>query len=238
MSVDTGGLLSWSSACAIWPDSRTVSSLGNRRAGLSKRDAHGGDGLFIGPSEVPPVAAILARVEDFPEPPSLVVGDPHRFAELQEWARSRGVRCALRGGRSSNLVGDVQAARGLLLDAGAAFALGAPLLRLAAGEVSLTGDGRGLKKIGRGRDDPLRAFLLCAGAAQPRAAPLAGVVHGAAASVVKRLARMPQERRPAAGVGLSMGRRYPRKRAGDTIVSRFVDVRRRVRAGSDPDAAL
>ena len=55
--------------------------------------------------------------------------------------------------------------------------LGAPLLQLAAGEVTLTGDGRSLKKIGAGRDDPLRAFILCAGAAQPQAAPLAGVVH-------------------------------------------------------------
>ena len=70
------------------------------------------------------------------EPPSLVVGDPHRFNELREWARSRGIRCALRGGRSSNLVGDVQAARRLLLDDGAAFALGAPLLQLAAGPKS------------------------------------------------------------------------------------------------------
>ena len=81
-------------------------------------------------------------------------GDPHRFAELQAWARSLGIRCALRGGRSSNLVGDVQAARRLLLDDGAAFALGAPLLQLAAAEVSLTGDGRGLRKTGQGRDDP------------------------------------------------------------------------------------
>ena len=135
------------------------------------------DGLFVGPSEVPPVEAILSRVADFPEPPSMVCGDPHRFAELQAWARLRGIRCALRGGRSSNLVGDVQAARRLLLDDGAAFALGAPLLQLAAGEVSLTGDGRSLKKTGQGRDDPLRAFILCCGAAQPQAAPLAGVVH-------------------------------------------------------------
>ena len=135
------------------------------------------DGLFVGPSEVPPVESILARVEDFPEPPSLVCGDPHRYAELQEWARARGIRCALRGGRAANLVGDVQAARRLLLDDGAAFGLGAPLLRLAAGEVTLTGDGRSLKKTGEGRDDPLRALLLCAGAAQPQAAPLGGVVH-------------------------------------------------------------
>ena len=52
-----------------------------------------------------------------------------------------------------------------------------PCLRLAAGEVTLTGDGRGLRKTGQGRDDPLRALLICAGAAQPRAAPVAGVVH-------------------------------------------------------------
>ena len=155
---------------------RTVSNCGQSPARVQTVMLTEADGLFIGPSEVPPVAAILARVAAFPEPPSMVCGDPHRFAELQEWARSRGVRCALRGGRSSNLVGDVQAARRLLLDDGAAFALGAPLLQLAAGEVSLTGDGRGLRKTGQGRDDPLRALLLCAGAAQPQAAPLAGVV--------------------------------------------------------------
>ena len=136
-----------------------------------------GDGLFTGPSEVPPVEAILSRVVDFPVPPSMVCGDPHRFAELQAWARARGIRCALRGGRSSNLVGDVQAARRLLLDTGAAFALGGPLIQMAAGQVSLTGDGRGLRKTGEGHDDPLRAFLICAGAAQPQAAPPAGVVY-------------------------------------------------------------
>ena len=133
---------------------------------------------MLGRSEVPPVAAILKpALQTSPSRRRWSVGDPHRFAELQEWARSRGIRCALRGGRSSNLIGDVQAARRLLLDEGAAFALGAPLLRLAAGEVSLTGDGRSLKKTGQGRDDPLRAFILCAGAAQPQAAPLAGAVH-------------------------------------------------------------
>ena len=176
LSLDTGGFLSWSSGCAIWPDSSRIElwALSGPGASVTLNE---GDGLFIGPSEVPPVEAILSRVADFPEPPSLVVGDPHRFAELQEWARSRGIRCALRGGRSSNLVGDVQAARRLLLDDGGAFALGAPLLQLAASEVSLTGDGRGLRKTGQGRDDPLRALLLCAGAAQPQAAPLAGVVH-------------------------------------------------------------
>ena len=176
LSTDTGGLLSLSSGCAIWPDSGRIELWAIAGPGESAMLTEK-DGLFIGPSEVPPVSAILSRVADFPEPPSLVVGDPHRFAELQQWARSRGIRCALRGGRSSNLVGDVQAARRLLLDDGAAFALGAPLLQLAAGEVSLTGDGRGLKKTGQGRDDPLRALLLCAGAAQPQAAPLAGVVH-------------------------------------------------------------
>ena len=176
-SIDAGGLLSWSSACAIWPDSGRIelwAITGPTGAAASLSEV---DGLFVGPSEVPPVEAILSRVADFPEPPSMVCGDPHRFAELQAWARLRGIRCALRGGRSSNLVGDVQAARRLLLDDGAAFALGAPLLQLAAGEVSLTGDGRSLKKTGQGRDDPLRAFILCCGAAQPQAAPLAGVVH-------------------------------------------------------------
>ena len=175
VSIDAGGLLSWSSGCAIWPSGRIeLWTIAGPGSSVTLTEA---DGLFVGRAEVPPVEAILARVEDFPEPPSLVVGDPHRFAELQAWARSRGVRCALRGGRSSNLVGDVQAARRLLLDDGAAFALGAPLLQLAAGEVTLTGDGRGLKKTGQGRDDPLRALLLCAGAAQPQAAPLAGVVY-------------------------------------------------------------
>ena len=154
LSLDAGGLLSWSSACAIWPASNRVELWAIAGPGSSVMLTEA-DGLFVGPSEVPPVEAILARVADFPEPPSLVVGDPHRFAELQAWARSRGVRCALRGGRSSNLVGDVQAARRLLLDAGAAFALGAPLLQLAASEVTLTGDGRSLKKSGLGRDDPL-----------------------------------------------------------------------------------
>ena len=176
LSTDTGGFLSWSSACAIWPESGRIElwAIASRHSSVTLNER---DGLFAGPAEVPPVGAILARVEDFPEPPSLVVGDPHRFPEVQAWARSRSIRCALRGGRSSNLVGDVQAARRLLLDDGAAFALGGALLQLAAGEVSLTGDGRGLKKTGQGRDDPLRALLLCAGAAQPQAAPLAGVVH-------------------------------------------------------------
>ena len=176
MSTDTGGLLSLSSGCAIWPESGRIELWAISGPGSSVMLTEA-DGLFVGPSEVPPVESILARVADFPEPPSLVVGDPHRFPEVQQWARSRGIRCALRGGRSSNLVGDVQAARRLLLDDGAAFALGGTLLQLAAGEVSLTGDGRGLRKTGQGRDDPLRAFLLCAGAAQPQAAPLAGVVH-------------------------------------------------------------
>ena len=176
LSIDTGGLLSWSSGCAIWPESGRIELWAIAGPGSSVMLTEA-DGLFVGRAEVPPVESILARVADFPEPPSLVVGDPHRFTELQAWARSRGVRCALRGGRSANLVGDVQAARRLLLDDGAAFALGAPLLQLAASEVSLTGDGRGLRKTGQGHDDPLRALLLCAGAAQPQAAPLAGVVH-------------------------------------------------------------
>ena len=175
LSIDTGGFLSLSSGCAIWPSGRIeLWAIAGPGSSVMLTEA---DGLFVGRAEVPPVAAILSRVADFPEPPSLVVGDPHRFAELQAWARSLGIRCALRGGRSSNLVGDVQAARRLLLDDGAAFALGAPLLQLAAAEVSLTGDGRGLRKTGQGRDDPLRALLLAAGAAQPQAAPLAGVVY-------------------------------------------------------------
>ena len=176
LSIDCGGLLSWSSGCAIWPESGRIElwAIAGPGVGVTLTEA---DGLFVMAHQVPPVAAMLARVADFNEPPSLVVGDPHRFNELREWARSRGIRCALRGGRSSNLVGDVQAARRLLLDDGAAFALGAPLLQLAAGEVTLTGDGRGLRKTGQGRDDPLRALLLCAGAAQPRAAPLAAAVH-------------------------------------------------------------
>ena len=176
LSIDTGGFLSWSAACAIWPESGRVElwAIAGPGASVMLTEA---DGLFLGRAEVPPVEAILKRVADFNEPPSLICGDPHRFAEVQAWARSRGIRCALRGGRSANLVGDVQAARRLLLDDGAAFALGAPLLQLAASEVSLTGDGRGLRKTGEGRDDPLQALLLCAGAAQPQATPLAGVVH-------------------------------------------------------------
>ena len=176
LSIDTGGFLSWSSSCAIWPDSGRIElwAIAGPGASVTLNEA---DGLFVGPSEVPPVEAILSRVADFNEPPSLVVGDPHRFAEVQAWSRSRGIRCALRGGRSANLVGDVQAARRRLLDDGGAFALGLPLLQLAASEVSLTGDGRSLKKTGQGRDDPLRAFLLASGAAQPQAAPLAGVVY-------------------------------------------------------------
>ena len=176
LSIDTGGFLSMSAGCAIWPATNRIElwAIAGPGSSVALTEA---DGLFLGPSEVPPVEAILSRVADFPEPPSLVVGDPHRFTELQAWARARGVRCALRGGRSSNLVGDVQAARRLLLDDGAAIALGAPLLQLAAGEVTLTGDGRGLRKTGEGRDDPLRALLLCCGAAQPQAAPLAGAVY-------------------------------------------------------------
>ena len=175
LSIDTGGFLSLSSGCAIWPESGRIElwAIAGPAASVTLNE---GDGLFVGPSEVPPVESILSRVADFNVPPSLVCGDPHRFAELQAWARARGIRCAMRGGRSANLVGDVQSARRLLLDDGAAFALGAPLLQLAAGEVSLTGDGRSLKKTGQGRDDPLRAFILCAGAAEPQAAPLAGVV--------------------------------------------------------------
>ena len=176
LSIDTGGLLSWSSGCAIWPATNRIElwAIAGPGGDVTLTEA---DGLFVMARQVPPVEAILSRVADFNEPPAMVVGDPHRYAELQEWARARGVRCALRGGRSSNLVGDVQAARRLLLDDGGAFALGGPLLRLAASEVSLTGDGRGLKKTGEGRDDPLRALILCAGAAQPQAAPLAGVVY-------------------------------------------------------------
>ena len=177
LSIDTGGLLSWSSACAIWPDSGRIelwALTGPTGAAASLSES---DGLFVGPSEVPPVEAILARVADFMQPPSLVVGDPHRYAELQAWARSRGLRCAQRGGRSANLVGDVQAARRRLLDDNGAFGLGLSLLLLAVSEVSLTGDGRSLKKTGSGRDDPLRAFLLASGAALPQDAPLAGVVH-------------------------------------------------------------
>ena len=175
LSLDAGGIFSMSAAAAIWPNGRIeLWAITGPGSTVPLTEA---DGLFVGPSEVPPVATILARVADFPEPPSLVVGDPHRFAELQEWSRSRGIRCALRGGRSANLVGDIQAARRLLLDDGAAFALGATLLQLAASEVTLTGDGRGLRKTGQGRDDPLRALLLCAGAAQPQAAPVGGVVH-------------------------------------------------------------
>ena len=175
LSIDAGGLLSWSSGCAIWPSGRIeLWAIAGPGGGETLTE---GDGLFRGPVEVPSIDAILSRVADFPEPPSLVCGDPHRFVELQQWARSRGIRCALRGGRASNLVGDVQAARRLLLDDKAAFALGAPLLQLAASEVTLTGDGRGLRKTGAGRDDPLRALLLCAGAAQSQAAPLAAAVH-------------------------------------------------------------
>ena len=185
MSIDTGGLLSWSSGCAIWPATNRIElwAIAGPGGDVTLTEA---DGLFVMARQVPPVEAILSRVADFNEPPAMVVGDPHRYAELQEWARARGVRCALRGGRSSNLVGDVQAARRLLLDDGGAFALGGPLLRLAASEVSLTGDGRGLKKTGEGRDDPLRALILCAGAAQPQAAPLPGCVC-AAARVVRKL---------------------------------------------------
>ena len=174
LAVDLGGLFSMSAAAAIWRSGRIELWAIGAGEGVNLAAA---DGFFSGSAAVPPVDAVLARVEDFNELPSLVAGDPHRFVELQEWARSRGVRCALRGGRSAALVDDIQAARRLLLDDRGAFALGAPLLSLAAGEVSLTGDGRGLRKIGEGRDDPLRALLLCAGAAQPQAAPLAGVVH-------------------------------------------------------------
>ena len=176
LSIDTGGFLSWSSGCAIWPDTGRIELWAIAVSGSSVMLTET-DGLFVGLAEVPPVESILSRVAGFNEPPSLVVGDPHRFVELQQWARSRGIRCALRGGRSSNLVGDIQAARRLLLDDGAAFALGAKLLQLAAAEVTLTGDGRSLKKTGQGRDDPLRAFILCCGAAAPQAAPLAGVVY-------------------------------------------------------------
>ena len=176
LSVDTGGLLSWSSACAIWPDSGRIElwALAGPGASVTLTEA---DGLFVGRAEVPPVEAILKRVDDFGLPPSMVCGDPHRYIELQTWARARGIRCVQRGGRFSNLVGDIQAARRQLLDDGATFALGAPLLQLAAGEVSLTGDGRGLRKTGEGHDDPLRAFILCAGAAEPQAAPLGGSVY-------------------------------------------------------------
>ena len=176
LSIDTGGLLSWSSGCAIWPATNRIElwAIAGPGASVTLNEA---DGLFVGRAEVPPVEAILKRVEDFPEQPQLVVGDPHRYDEVQQWARSRGICCALRGGRSANLIGDVQAARKRLLDDGGAFGLGAPLLRLAAGEVALTGDGRGLKKTGQGHDDPLRSFILCCGAAAPQAAPLAGVVH-------------------------------------------------------------
>ena len=176
LSLDAGGLLSWSSACAIWPATNRIELWAIAGPGSSVMLTES-DGLFVGPAEVPPVESILKRVADFPEPPSLVVGDPHRYIELQAWARSRGIRCVQRGGRSANLIGDIQSARRLLLDDGGAFALGAPLLELAAGEVTLTGDGRSLKKTGQGRDDPLRSFILCAGAAQPQAAPPGGVVH-------------------------------------------------------------
>ena len=95
VSVDTGGLLSWSSGCAIWPESGRIELWAIAGPGSSVMLTEA-EGLFIGPSEVPPVEAILSRVADFPAPPSMVCGDPHRFAELQQWARSRWysfVRC-------------------------------------------------------------------------------------------------------------------------------------------------
>ena len=110
LSIDTGGLLSWSSGCAIWPATNRIELWAITGPGASVM-LNEGDGLFVGRAEVPPVEAILKRVEDFPEQAELIVGDPHRYDEVQQWARSRGIRCALRGGRSSNLVGDVQAAR-------------------------------------------------------------------------------------------------------------------------------
>ena len=83
LSVDTGGFLSlsWSAACAIWPESGSIELWAIAGPGSSVM-LNEGDGLYVGPSEVPPVESILKRVADFPEPPQIVVGDPHRFVEL------------------------------------------------------------------------------------------------------------------------------------------------------------
>ena len=75
LSIDTGGLLSWSSGCAIWPESNRIELWAIAGPGSSVTLTET-DGLFVGPSEVPPVAAILARVADFPEPPSMVCRRP------------------------------------------------------------------------------------------------------------------------------------------------------------------
>ena len=175
LAVDLGGVTSMSAAAAIWPDSGRVELWAI--SSVECDNLTEADGVFVAPLAVPPVSTVLARVEDFAELPSMVCGDPHRHAELQNWARERGIRCVQRGGRAASLVDDIQQARRLLLDAGGSIALGSKLLEIAAGETSLTGDGRSLKKVGQGRDDPLRAFILCAGAAAPRAAPPAAAIH-------------------------------------------------------------
>ena len=164
-----------SAACAIWPDSSRIELWAISTGECDNLTE--ADGFFAGPAAVPPIDAVLSRVDEFDEPPSMVCGDPHRHGELQSWARSRGVRCVQRGGRSASLVSDIQAARRMLLDDGGSIALGSKLLQMAAGETSLTGDGRALRKTGEGRDDPLRAFILCAGAAAPRAAPPAASIY-------------------------------------------------------------
>ena len=82
LSIDTGGLLSWSSGCAIWPSGRIeLWAIAGPGSSVMLTES---DGLFVGPSEVPPVAAILARVADFPEPPSIVCRRP---APLRRTAR-------------------------------------------------------------------------------------------------------------------------------------------------------
>ena len=74
LSIDCGGLKSWSSACAIWPATNRVELWAIAGPGSSVMLTEA-DGLFVGPSEVPPVEQILSRVAGFNEPPSLVVGD-------------------------------------------------------------------------------------------------------------------------------------------------------------------
>ena len=128
MSIDTGPLLSKSLRASgdldVLGTCRALGNLPAIRAGSATAFVTS-DGLFIGPSEVPPVERQVPRVLQ-PSPSRRRSWSATRTAS-PNGNRGRGV-CRIRvrvawRASGSNLVGDVQAARRLLLDDGAAFAL-------------------------------------------------------------------------------------------------------------------
>ena len=76
---------------------RTYGQLPGRARGVMLTES---DGLFRWAGQKCHLWKPFSRaLQTSPRQPSLwSVGDPHRYAELQEWARSRGIRCAFNGG--------------------------------------------------------------------------------------------------------------------------------------------